>query len=401
MPEFPPDKRKRYAGTCLALMRAGLMFYVLLFPLGIALREIGSVWVTVSLLAYYALDFRDSNLARYPLKWLYAAFLALIVFKTLHTIHFSLSWYALSHNIYKGPMLFLGALEFMRRGRDAKLLAGLFAVMTFYYGTAGMVEYAEQGFIANKRFGNMMSLALPMVLAAPIILRRSGAAVRWIVPLAVALPGVMYWAAAQARSGWIGLAAACAAFAWIRLGTKRTAIIFGIAALIILALSPPRMNIEAIASDARWGIWSVAVDIFKEYPLLGTGINTFEPAYESIGKSFDPARYDLPVPHPHNIYLQFLYETGLIGFVIFAAFFFGQLVHAIRVIRRKATRFPDPWLAAATFWCASVGYAVTALSAHNFFRTWWLGLAMTVLGAAVGAAVCIRREAAQKRGGGA
>ena len=397
MPEFPPDKRKRYAGACLALMHAGLMFYVLLFPLGIALREIGSVWVTVALLAYYVLDFRDSNLARYPLKWLYAAFLALIVFKTLHTIHFSLSWYAFSHNVYKGPMLFLGALEFMRRGRDAKLLAGLFAAMTFYYGAAGMVEYAGIGYIPNKRFGNMMSLALPMVLAVPVLMRGYGTALRWIVPLAVALPGVMYWALAQARSGWIGLAAACAAFAWIRLGTKKTVIIFTVAALLIFALSPPRMSIEAIASDARWGIWEVAVDIFRQYPLLGTGINTFEPAYESIGHAFDPARYDLPVPHPHNVYLQFLYETGLFGFAVFAAFLFGQLIYAIRVIRRKATRFPDPWLTGATFWCATVGYAVTALSAHNFFRTWWLGLAMTVFGAAVGSAACIKRGAAEKR----
>jgi O-antigen ligase len=313
------------------------------------------------------------------------------VFKTLHTIHFSLSWYALSHNIYKGPMLFLGALEFMRRGRDAKLLAALTAAMSFYYGITGVVEYLNLGHITNKRFGNMMSLAIPALFALPVLLDKFGKLRRPLIVL-IAFPGVFYWSVAQARSGWFGLAAAAAAFAWIRLGTKRTAVLFAAIAVVVFMLGPPRLSYEAIASDARWEIWRVGVEVFKEYPLLGSGINTFEPAYESVGAAFDPKRFDLPVPHPHNVYLQFLLETGLIGGAVFAAFLIGQIVFAIRIIRRKATRFPDPWLAAACFWSSSVGYAVTAFSAHNFFRTWWLGLAMTILGAAAGAAVCIQRN---------
>jgi O-antigen ligase len=396
VPLSDPDTRKRLAGYAHGLLRAGLCFYVLLFPLGIAFREIGSVWVCVSLLAYYALDYRGSNLARYPLRWLYFAFMALILVKTFHTIHFSLSWYALSHNIYKGPLLFLGALEFVRSGRDAKILAGLMAGMSFYFGLLHLPDTLFLGHVAMKRFGNLMSLVLPMLLAGPVLLKRFGVW-RWPATILAALPGTIYWATAQARSGWLGLAAAAAAFAWIRLGTRRTAALFAVLAVFVIALSPPRMTYEAIASDARWEIWGVALEIFKEHPLAGTGVNTFEPGYESIGESFDPDRFDLPVPHPHNVYLQFLYETGLIGTAIFLAFLFGQLVFAVRIIRRKATRFPDPWLAAACFWCSGVGYAVTALSAHNFFRSWWLGMAMLVLGAAQGAAVLLRHEPAAGR----
>lgn len=61
--------------------------------------------------------------------------------------------------------------------------------------------------------------------------------------------------------------------------------------------------------DARFVIWEKAINVFIQYPLIGIGPGTFEayfPLYPKWG-----------VPQPHNIFLAFLIQTGLIGFVGF------------------------------------------------------------------------------------
>ncbi len=61
--------------------------------------------------------------------------------------------------------------------------------------------------------------------------------------------------------------------------------------------------------DARFVIWGQAIDVFLQHPLTGIGPGTFEdyfPPYPKWG-----------VPQPHNIFLAFLIQTGLIGFVGF------------------------------------------------------------------------------------
>jgi len=64
-----------------------------------------------------------------------------------------------------------------------------------------------------------------------------------------------------------------------------------------------------ISLDARIKIWQKALEIFKSYPIIGIGPGTFEdyfPFYPKWG-----------VPQPHNLYLAFLLQTGIIGFVGF------------------------------------------------------------------------------------
>jgi len=158
----------------------------------------------------------------------------------------------------------------------------------------------------------------------------------------------------------------------------------------LFVFNPGQISPFAIATDARWEIWSAGIDIFKASPVLGSGLNTFEPAYEGLGVKFDPLKFDLPIPHPHNIYLQFLAETGIIGTLIFLTFLWGYLVFCARKIKARIPSKKDEyWTVAACFWSSYLGYLVTGISAHNYFRTWWLGMAMCVMGVTVGA--CIKR----------
>lgn len=69
-------------------------------------------------------------------------------------------------------------------------------------------------------------------------------------------------------------------------------------------------SLEGLKSfDARFVIWQKAWQVFKTYPIIGIGPGTFQdyfPLYPKWG-----------VPQPHNIFLAFLTQTGLLGFIGF------------------------------------------------------------------------------------
>jgi len=43
----------------------------------------------------------------------------------------------------------------------------------------------------------------------------------------------------------------------------------------------------------------------------------------------------------------------------------------------------DEWLPAVGFWTAQVAWWGAAFSAHNFYRSWWLGMGMLLVGLAL------------------
>ncbi|MBU4284880.1 O-antigen ligase family protein [Patescibacteria group bacterium] len=69
-------------------------------------------------------------------------------------------------------------------------------------------------------------------------------------------------------------------------------------------------SLEGLKSfDARFVIWQTAWESFEDNPITGIGPGTFEdyfPPYPKWG-----------VPQPHNVFLAFLLQTGIVGFVGF------------------------------------------------------------------------------------
>jgi len=74
---------------------------------------------------------------------------------------------------------------------------------------------------------------------------------------------------------------------------------------------------ERSSGHARLEIWQTSLLIFKEHPILGTGLNNFEDVYrETIPRvAFPPLEW--LVAQPHNLYLALLTQTGLLGFLAF------------------------------------------------------------------------------------
>lgn len=85
------------------------------------------------------------------------------------------------------------------------------------------------------------------------------------------------------------------------------------------------------AGDVTMGrgrLWSVAIALWKEHPIFGIGWDGF--------KYLAPALVGFFL-NVHNVYIQLLCETGLIGAGVFYAFFMVAFLHSAKVIREFST----------------------------------------------------------------
>ena len=118
------------------------------------------------------------------------------------------------------------------------------------------------------------------------------------------------------------------------------------------------------SSDERLDWWKEAWQSFEDKPLDGTGAGSF-----GLSDRLRRAQFTRPVTEPHNLGLQALGETGIVGFLLLVA----SVVFAALAVRRRL-RGDDAALALAL--CAlaylvhvliDVGYDFVAVSAPFFF----------------------------------
>ena len=73
---------------------------------------------------------------------------------------------------------------------------------------------------------------------------------------------------------------------------------------------------ERSSLASRIMIWESATTILKDNPFWGIGLGNFQTKYLEYQKHFPPY-LEWAVPQPHNLYLAFWLETGLVGFLGF------------------------------------------------------------------------------------
>ena len=94
-------------------------------------------------------------------------------------------------------------------------------------------------------------------------------------------------------------------------------------------------RITSASSSNRWRWWTEAWNAFTDKPLQGTGAGTFE-LIDRVERNSP-----LATTEPHSVPLQFLSESGVVGFLLYAAIL-GTAVVAI--LRRERSR---AWVALA------------------------------------------------------
>jgi ADP-heptose:LPS heptosyltransferase/O-antigen ligase len=177
------------------------------------------------------------------------------------------------------------------------------------------------------------------------------------------------------RSAWLGLLTA-AGFFWIALrkDRNRKAQIVWVVGLLGLAVCSQTHfftrgngffdHRPGTSAAERMLIWEGAVRMFKDRPILGHGLNTFN----AVFPHYKPPQV-WGTPYAHNSYLQLAAEQGLIGLGLFLwalGFFF------MRALRTPITRWEGK--VACGISAAVAGYAV-----HSLFEPGLYTLPLAVL----------------------
>jgi O-antigen ligase len=234
----------------------------------------------------------------------------------------------------------------------------------------------------NRKLGVVMASLSPFLLfAAARRLQITG----WL--LASAAIGVVVLLAG-ARAAWITYALVLVFSGWKLLGWKRLlgVFAFGAVLLVVLAMVSPqvreriRLTTHALTANesgvdtalsGRGQIWSAAGCMIVEHPINGVGARGFREAFPGCdaGAGERPAWGQGPAFHAHQIVLEVLSETGVIGLLLWLA---GAALawRAWRYAAPQAKERARP---------AMLALAVTVFPFNThlaFYSTFWGGLTL-------------------------
>jgi len=115
-------------------------------------------------------------------------------------------------------------------------------------------------------------------------------------------------------------------------------------------------------TSGRLVAWSLVIEKIREAPLIGHGRLAMQRT--GIWRRMLEEYHDT-FPHPHNAYLEWVLDNGLIGLLLLAPFYAALVVSAARMFRNRG----DPWgafLGGATL-ALTLSLLIAAFSGETFY----------------------------------
>lgn len=379
------------------------------FPIGYGAREVLPPLCAVFLFCYYRHAWARSVWRRLLVRPLFYCLWAMIVLGVLCSGDMFASLLHAGTGLNKGFILPIIGMECVRDGRDLRRLVAACVVACVWEGLDGIWQ-AWTGFdfimgytlnggrltgsLGDYSVGNYIALALIPAFACWHLLRERLSVQASSLLLAVLLfPAFFLLEGASSRSAFLAVGASFV-FWW---AIARPPVSWRLLlTLLVLAAGfvvwqQSRLGLSVVAGDGRWSLWRLGWAVFCRHPVFGAGAGQYNAAFRALG--LVPERDAITISHPHNLYLDILYAHGLVGFTLGMIFLLGFAIWGYRRIRPQlagwAVGTPQRlyWQLTGWFWCGYMGWLVNGIFGHDFYRTWWLGLAMCYLGIFCGAIV--------------
>jgi O-antigen ligase len=158
------------------------------------------------------------------------------------------------------------------------------------------------------------------------------------------------------------------------------AMIFGIALPFFIADNWPTVQKyfripERSSASSRMMIWRSAIDIGERYPVAGIAMGSFQDEYLANQKKYPPY-LEWAVSQPHNVYLAFWLQTGILGIaglLLLISWFFlkiseiGRRIFAINI---------EVLLAALMFYMMLHGSVDTLYWKNDLAAFFWMLMAL-------------------------
>jgi O-antigen ligase len=251
----------------------------------------------------------------------------------------------------------------------------------------------------NLKFGQVLASLSPFLLFAA---SRRASILGWsLVAAAVGVVLVL----AGSRAAWLTYALVLVFSGWRLIGVRGllACVAVGAVAAVVLTVSVPQVGDRVARTAMAWEgendgvnqalsgraqIWAAATCMIQEHPINGVGARGFRDAYPACNP--DPAAQEVwgdgPALHAHQIVLEILAETGLLGLLLWLAAV-AQAWRAWRFAPPEARERARP---------AMLALAVTVFPFNThlaFYSTFWGGLTL-LLAALYAGSLLARDEAA-------
>ncbi|HAJ34795.1 MAG TPA: hypothetical protein DCL15_03745 [Chloroflexi bacterium] len=329
---------------------------------------------------FFAVDLREG--AAEVIKWVELPVILLVV--PTMVAHRQGRWLAAALVMGAAMQAALGLYQFINR------------VGPEYFVVMGRFMRASGVFAQPNPYGGFLGLALPVTLSLAVwawstVLQHG--AQHW----RETLWGVFYSAAtlligagllaSWSRGAWLGAVAGVLVVLVLR--SRQAAFMSALVALLLIGLlligafSPslaPQPLVERLAdlpvyfgltdvlaqpvTDENFSVveriahWVAAQRMWEASPWFGVGVGNYAAVYPAVRLP----RWEDALGHAHNIYLNVLGETGLLGLVTFLALWSGVLVWGWRQARSAGKNSAARWQAAVAIGVLGM---VVHLTVHN------------------------------------
>ena len=297
------------------------------------------------------------------------AFVFIGFLSTLTSVSFSLSLEGFFFKLFEWIMLYFIVAETINNKKKlnrllivmlaSMVLIGIDAIFQFLTGADFMRHYASMAYRLRASFGNANSFAGWLVIMVPLVFCFAYFGInKWIV-----LPEKYNWikksirpilwitsallifclALTYTRGAWMGV---ILSLIFLGVFKSKKLLVFLLIALLAFSFIAPQRIKQRISltfqssktranllDKTRYSLWHEALNIIKDFPLIGCGLNTYAivaPDYKITKKGGI---------YPHNSYLHMAAESGLLGLGTFIWIMITLFRTSLANLKRIGHRF--------------------------------------------------------------
>jgi len=369
------------------LTESGLLIVAFFIPLWEAMIYVGILLVLIGWI-YRLVKKKSKSILRTPLDLPIIIFAIIGFISTFNSLILKQSLMAIPIfvvGIFLSYYLVLGNItdkKFLKKFILAMILGGtITACLGIFQHLIWGVERSYATLIHINTLAGYLTLMIPIVLSLLFYAPKKGEKILLTFSLITMIICLIF---TRSRSGWLALVGAMSFLVIIK-KEKRLAIGLILVIIVVVSLLMPSINarlritFDLTANKGRICLAKSALQMIKDYPLTGIGVNTFLHIYPQYQL---PEDKELGRPHAHNVFLQIGAEMGLFAIIILL----WLLIRVFKIGWKTLRRTKDEYLRALVIGLLAslIAFLISQefdymWSRPNLFIFFWMLLAMLLV----------------------